>query len=56
MNDLGQLLPSYWLVQAGHAALGGDPWGARGWIVVAAWSVGATALARWAYLRDTARA
>ncbi len=31
-------LPSYWLVQAGKAALGHGGWPAEGWIVVAAWT------------------
>ncbi|MCW2495875.1 ABC transporter permease [Jatrophihabitans sp.] len=52
-----QLLPSYWLVQAGHVGLGvhGDPWGAKGWIVVAAWSAAMIGLARLLYQRDTKR-
>ncbi len=51
-------LPSYWLVQAGHVGLGvdGDPWGLRGWLTVAAWSIACVALAGWAYRRDTRRA
>jgi ABC-2 type transport system permease protein len=48
-------LPSYWLVQASHVAIGGAAWGATGWFVVAAWSVGAGLLAAWAYRRDTQR-
>jgi ABC-2 type transport system permease protein len=55
MQRIGQLLPSYWLVQAGHVALGGKPWPAMGWVVVGAWTVGAVALGRWAYARDTKR-
>ena len=36
-----QLLPSYWLVQAGHVGLGGrNPWGLKAWLVIAVWSVG----------------
>jgi ABC-2 type transport system permease protein len=56
--DCCQLLPSYWLVQAGHVGLGvgGDPWGAKGWLVLAAWSVASGAFAMWAYRRDTKRA
>ena len=45
LHDVAQFLPSYWLVQAGHVALGG-PLGARAWIVVAAWTVVLVALAR----------
>jgi ABC-2 type transport system permease protein len=55
MRDIAEVLPSYWLVQAGHVALGGHGWGTKGWIVIAAWSVGAAALAQWAYRRDTKR-
>jgi hypothetical protein len=36
-------------------ALGGASWGARGWIVVAAWTVVGTFLAARAYQRDTKR-
>jgi len=53
-----QLLPSYWLVQAGHVGLGGpgNPWGVKGWFVIAVWSMAASAFAMWAYRRDTKRA
>lgn len=52
-----KLLPSYWLVQAGHVGLGvsGDPWGLKGWLVVVAWSAACSGLAIWAYRRDTQR-
>ncbi len=49
-------LPSYWLVQASHVGIGGKAWGATGWLVVAAWSVGLAAVAARAYRRDTERA
>jgi ABC-2 type transport system permease protein len=55
LHDLGQLLPSYWLVQASHVALGGHPMGAKGWIVIVAWTVVLSALARRAYRNDTGR-
>jgi ABC-2 type transport system permease protein len=55
MHDVAQWLPSYWLVQASHVALGGDACSATGWIVVAAWTGALALLARWAYRRDTAR-
>jgi ABC-2 type transport system permease protein len=55
MLDLARLLPSYWLVQASHVSIGGGGWGARGWIVIAAWSVVLSALAMRAYRRDTKR-
>jgi ABC-2 type transport system permease protein len=55
LYDIGRALPSYWLVQASHVALGGGGWGRTGWLVVAAWSVLLTVLAARAYRRDTAR-
>jgi ABC-2 type transport system permease protein len=55
VHDIAQFLPSYWLVQAGHIGIGGHPWGATAWAVVAAWAVVLTATARWAYRRDTQR-
>jgi ABC-2 type transport system permease protein len=52
-----KLLPSYWLVQAGHIGLGADnPWGLEAWLVIAVWSIAGGALAMWAYRRDTRRA
>jgi ABC-2 type transport system permease protein len=52
-----KLLPSYWLVQAGHIGLGApSPWHAQAWLVIAAWSVLCVAFAAWAYRRDTRRA
>jgi ABC-2 type transport system permease protein len=53
MYDIARSLPSYWLVQAGHVAIGGTGWGTLGWFVIAAWSIGLTALAARAYRRDT---
>ena len=55
MKDVGEALPSYWLVQAGHVGLGGSGRTATGWIVVSIWTVGCAAAARWAYRRDTLR-
>jgi ABC-2 type transport system permease protein len=56
LSDIGQVLPSYWLVQASRVALGGEAWGALGWLIVAGWTVVLTALAARAYRRDTSRA
>jgi ABC-2 type transport system permease protein len=56
LHDVGQDLPSYWLVQANRVALGGDGWPARGWMIVALWSVILIALAAHAYRSDTGRA
>lgn len=52
-----KLLPSYWLVQAGHVGFGdSNPWTVEGWLVLGAWSVATIAFAAWAFRRDTARA
>jgi ABC-2 type transport system permease protein len=53
--QIARLLPSYWLVQASHVALGGAGWTAFGWAVIAVWSVVLSLLAARAYLRDTRR-
>ena len=54
-HDIAQLLPSYWLVQASHLAVGGRGRGAKGWLVMAAWTVVLAVLAARAYRRDTKR-
>jgi len=56
MRQLSELLPSYWLVQAGHMATGAGTWPLRGWLVVAAWAVALGALAVRAFRGDTERA
>lgn len=55
VEDIVQFLPSYWLVQASHVALGGGAWSLTGWLVVGAWTLALTLLARLAYRRDTER-
>ena len=55
LHDIGQLLPSYWLVQASHVAAGGHGWRTEGWLVIGAWTVVLSLLAGWAYRRDTGR-
>jgi ABC-2 type transport system permease protein len=55
LYHIGRALPSYWLVQASHVAVGGQGWGRTGWLVVAGWSVVLTVLAGRAYRRDTGR-
>ena len=55
LHDIAQLIPSYWLVQASHVALGGHSWAAKGWIVMIAWTVVLSVLAGRAYRRDTGR-
>ena len=53
--EVARLLPSYWLVQASHVALGGSGWTAFGWAVIAVWSVVLSLLAARAYVSDTRR-
>ncbi len=55
LHDVAQCIPSYWLVQASHVALGGHPWPAKAWIVIVGWTVVLAALARRAYRNDTGR-
>jgi ABC-2 type transport system permease protein len=55
LHDLGQYLPSYWLVQASHVALGGRAWTGTAWTVIAVWTAVMSALALRAYRRDTGR-
>jgi hypothetical protein len=55
LYHVARALPSYWLVQASHVAVGGQGWGATGWAVVGGWSVVLGVLAGRAYRRDTAR-
>jgi ABC-2 type transport system permease protein len=55
LHDIGQFLPSYWLVQAGRVSLHGHSWSATGWAVVLGWTVVLTVLAGVAYRRDTGR-
>ena len=55
MLKIAEALPSYWLVQAAHVALGGRGWTTTGWLVVIAWSVACGLLATQAYRRDTKR-
>jgi ABC-2 type transport system permease protein len=56
LRAVSECLPSYWLVQAGHIALDGGFWPARGWLVVVLWTVAFTRLAARAWQRDTQRA
>ena len=55
LPELAQYIPSYWLAQASHVALGGHPWPAKAWIVMAAWTVLLSVFAARAYRRDTGR-
>ncbi|HTX01307.1 MAG TPA: ABC transporter permease [Acidimicrobiales bacterium] len=53
MLSFVKLLPSFWLVQAGKAALVLGDWPAEGWIVVACWTAVLVPLAVLAYRHDT---
>lgn len=53
VHDLALQLPPYYLVEAGRIGIGGQAWGAHGWVVLTAWTAVLTLLARRAYLRDT---
>jgi ABC-2 type transport system permease protein len=55
LHDLGQLLPSFWLVQAAHLPAGGHPWHGMAWIVIAVWTGVLSLGAAFAYRRDTKR-
>lgn len=55
LHDVGQFLPSYWLVQASHVALGGSAWPGKAWLVIAVWTGVLSSLAVRAYRRDTGR-
>jgi ABC-2 type transport system permease protein len=55
LHGILECIPSYWLVRAGGLGISGELWPARGWLVMAAWTVVLVALAGRAYRRDTAR-
>jgi ABC-2 type transport system permease protein len=55
MHAFAESLPSYWLVQAGKVALGGDPWPPQAWLVIGVWTAVLIPLAATVYRRDTAR-
>jgi ABC-2 type transport system permease protein len=56
LGNIGSFIPSYWIVQAGHVATGGGSWPAKGWLVIAGWSVVLSGLAVKAFQADTGRA
>ena len=55
LHDVGQFVPSYWLVQAGRIALHGQPWHGLAWIVVFGWTAALALVAAGAYRRDSGR-
>lgn len=56
LRDLCELLPSYWLVQAGKVSLGNGLWPLEGWVVLGVWTLALVRLAVRAWQRDTERA
>jgi len=55
LHTFVQLLPSYWLVQAGATALGGGGWPLKAWIVMIVWTAVLVWVSTRVYQRDTAR-
>jgi len=55
LHSIVENIPSYWLVEAGHVALGGSFWPARAWIVLIVWTVVLLRLTTRVYQRDTAK-
>ncbi|HJQ02870.1 MAG TPA: ABC transporter permease [Jatrophihabitans sp.] len=55
LGSIGSWIPSYWIVQAGHIAVGGSSWPVKGWLVVLGWSAVFAVLATRAFLADTGR-
>jgi ABC-2 type transport system permease protein len=55
LANLGEYVPSYWLTQAGRMTVAGGTWPAKGWLVIAAWSLVLAVLATRAYRRDEQR-
>jgi ABC-2 type transport system permease protein len=56
LRHLSELLPSYWLVQAGKVATGNGVWPLEAWVVVAVWTLALVQLAVRAWQRDTEQA
>ncbi len=56
LHQIAELVPSYWIVQAGATALGGNSWPLKGWIVIAVWTAVLARGAVFAYRRSGGRA
>jgi ABC-2 type transport system permease protein len=56
LHQIAELIPSYWITQAGGTALGGSAWPLKGWIVVAIWTAVLARAAVFAIGRSGARA
>lgn len=55
LHQLVELLPSYWLVQAGHVATRDGAWTGEAWVVIIVWTIAMARFAQWAFRRDTER-
>jgi ABC-2 type transport system permease protein len=55
MHEIARVLPSYWLVQAGKAAVSGQGWPLEAWVVIGVWTAVLVRLAATVYRRDTKR-
>jgi ABC-2 type transport system permease protein len=56
MQKIGEYVPSYWISQAARVGVGAQAWPAKGWLVIAVWTIAAAFVAARAYERDTKRA
>lgn len=55
LQKIGEYIPSYWISQAARVGVGAPAWSAKGWLVIAVWTVVAAVAASRAYERDTKR-
>ena len=55
LQKIGEYIPSYWISQAARVGVGAQAWTAKGWLVVAVWTVVTAFIAARAYQHDTKR-
>ncbi len=55
LQKIGEYIPSYWISQAARVGVGASGWTAKGWLVIAVWTIVAAFGAARAYQRDTKR-
>jgi ABC-2 type transport system permease protein len=55
LQKIGEYFPSYWIAQAARVGVGASSWPAKGWLVVAVWTLVVAFAAARAYQRDTRR-
>ena len=55
LQKVGEYVPSYWIAQAARVGVGAGAWPAKGWLVIAGWTVVLGIVAARAYQRDTKR-